>query len=228
MPNYRTENAKNLLRSFTAVRVINNKWIVNAVLSIINGLIFDYLFIMASSSLKYNLFASFYGQGLRQTFLSHLCRHLNENGITVFTNQDLVRGEPVLPSLVQRIRESRISIVVLSQKYASSSWCLNELVEILRCRETMGHIVMTIFYRVDPSHVRNQTGDFGNIFVQTCAGKTEEERRMWSQALTDVGNIAGEDSRNWFVFSLASFFWLFLKSDLEKFINESTKSFLFY
>lgn len=92
----------------------------------------------------------------------------------------------------------------------------------------MGHIVMTIFYRVDPSHVRNQTGDFGNIFVQTCAGKTEEERRMWSQALTDVGNIAGEDSRNWFVFSLASFFWLFLKSDLEKFINESTKSFLFY
>ncbi|RID44452.1 hypothetical protein BRARA_I01243 [Brassica rapa] len=152
---------------------------------------------MASSSLKYNLFASFYGQGLRQTFLSHLCRQLNENGITVFTNQDLVRGEPVLPSLVQRIRESRISIVVLSQKYASSSWCLNELVEILRCRETMGHIVMTIFYRVDPSHVRNQTGDFGNIFVQTCAGKTEEERRMWSQALTDVGNIAGEDSRNW-------------------------------
>ncbi|CAN7026225.1 unnamed protein product [Brassica oleracea var. botrytis] len=173
---------------------------------------------MASSSLKDNLFASFYGQGLRQTFLSHLCRQLNENGITMFTNQDLVRGEPVLPSLIQRIRESRISIVVLSQKYASSSWCLSELVEILRCRENMGHIVMTIFYRVDPSHVRNQTGDFGNIFVETCADKTEEERRMWSQALTDVGNIAGEDSLKWFVSFLLRSIGYFLKIPFGKFI----------
>lgn len=82
----------------------------------------------------------------------------------------------------------------------------------------MGHIVMTIFYRVDPSHVRNQTGDFGNIFVETCAGKTEEEKRMWSQALTDVGNIAGEYSLNWFV--------SFLLRSIGYFLNPIWKSLL--
>jgi len=60
---------------------------------------------------------------------------------------------------------------------------------------------MTIFYGVNPSDVRKQTGEFGIAFNETCARKTEEERSKWSQALTYVGNIAGEDFIHWFVFS---------------------------
>ena len=89
--------------------------------------------------------------------------------------------------------------MVLTKNYASSSWCLDELLEILKCKEEMGQIVMTIFYGVDPSHVRKQTGDFGKVLKKTCSGKTEEEKQRWSQALTDVGNIAGEHFLNWFV-----------------------------
>ncbi|KFK40486.1 hypothetical protein AALP_AA2G002100, partial [Arabis alpina] len=40
-------------------------------------------------------------------------------------------------------------------------------------------------------------GEFGEAFNETCAGKTDEKRRRWSQALTDAGNIAGEDFKNW-------------------------------
>ncbi|QBJ07459.1 hypothetical protein EYS10_02475 (plasmid) [Rahnella aquatilis] len=76
---------------------------------------------------------------------------------------------------------------------------MDELLGILKCKEEMGQIVMTIFYGVDPSDVRKQTGDFGKVFKETCRRKTEEERRRWSQALTDVGNIAGEHFLNWFV-----------------------------
>ncbi|CAH8380604.1 unnamed protein product [Eruca vesicaria subsp. sativa] len=147
---------------------------------------------------RYNVFVSFHGQDARKSFLSHLRRQFNENGITMFDDQGIERGQTITPALKQAIRESRISIVVLTKNYASSSWCLDELLEILKCKEpAVGQIVMTVFYGVDPSHVRKQTEDFGKVFDETCARKTEEERREWSQALTVAGNIAGEDFINW-------------------------------
>ncbi|CAF1919510.1 unnamed protein product, partial [Brassica napus] len=49
----------------------------------------------------------------------------------------------------------------------------------------------------DPSHVRKQTGDFGNIFEETCKNKTEEVIIQWRRALTDVANTLGCHSVNW-------------------------------
>ncbi|KAG7658326.1 Toll/interleukin-1 receptor homology (TIR) domain [Arabidopsis suecica] len=115
----------------------------------------------------------------------------------MFDDQAIERGQTISPELTRGIRESRISIVVLSKNYASSSWCLDELLEILKCKEDIGQIVMTVFYGVDPSDVRKQTGDILKVFKKTCSGKTEEKRRRWSQALNDVGNIAGEHFLNW-------------------------------
>jgi energy-coupling factor transporter ATP-binding protein EcfA2 len=111
----------------------------------------------------------------------------------MFDDQGIERSQTIAPALIQAIRESRISIVVLSKNYASSSWCLNELVEILKCKD----VVMPIFYEVDPSDVRKQTGDFGKAFKNSCKSKTKEERQRWIQALIFVGNIAGEHSLKW-------------------------------
>ncbi|XP_019085239.1 PREDICTED: disease resistance protein RML1B-like [Camelina sativa] len=155
----------------------------------------------SSSSLsrtwQYRVFTSFHGPDVRKTFLSHLRKQFNYNGITMFDDQGIERSQTIANALTRAIRESRISIVVLSKNYASSGWCLNELVEILECKEDMGQIVMTVFYGVDPSDVRKQTGDFGIAFNETCTRKTEQERQRWSQALNDVGNIAGEHLQNW-------------------------------
>ncbi|KAG7611160.1 Toll/interleukin-1 receptor homology (TIR) domain superfamily, partial [Arabidopsis suecica] len=142
---------------------------------------------------RYNVFPSFHGGDIRKTFLSHLRKQFNSNGITMFDDQGIERSQTIAPALIQAIRESRISIVVLSKNYASSSWCLNELVEILKCKD----VVMPIFYEVDPSDVRKQTGDFGKAFKKSCKSKTKEERQRWIQALIDVGNIAGEHSLKW-------------------------------
>ncbi|KAF8094300.1 hypothetical protein N665_0366s0018 [Sinapis alba] len=147
---------------------------------------------------RYNVFVSFHGPDARKSFLSHLRRQFDENGITMFDDQGMERGQTITSALKRAIRESRISIVVLTKNYASSSWCLDELLEILKCKEAaIGQIVLTVFHGVDPSHVREQTGDFGKIFNETCARKTEDHRRNWSQALTEASNIAGEHFPNW-------------------------------
>ncbi|AAG27764.1 disease resistance protein, putative [Arabidopsis thaliana] len=140
---------------------------------------------------RYMTFTSFHGPDVRNTFLSHLRKQFNTNGITMFDDQRMERSQTLAPTLTQAIRESKIYIVLLSKNYASSSWCLDELLEILNCKEKRGQRVMTIFYGVNPSDVRKQTGEFGIAFNETCARKTEEERRKWSHALTCVGNITG-------------------------------------
>ncbi|KAL0681257.1 hypothetical protein Bca4012_048104 [Brassica carinata] len=156
---------------------------------------------MASSSSlscnsKYDVFLSFRGEDVRKGFLSHVRKELQRKGIIAFVDDKIERGESVGPLLVGAIRQSRVAVVLLSRNYASSSWCLDELVEIMKCRKEDQQKVMTIFYEVDPSHVRKQTGDFGKAFEETCVGKTEEVKQEWRQALNDVADIAGYHSSN--------------------------------
>ncbi|KFK26757.1 hypothetical protein AALP_AA8G289500 [Arabis alpina] len=58
-------------------------------------------------------------------------------------------------------------------------------------------MVIPIFYEVDPSHVRKQTGDFGKAFEITCEGKAEDHIERWKKALAKVAGLAGYDSQNW-------------------------------
>ncbi|KAG2277121.1 hypothetical protein Bca52824_059676 [Brassica carinata] len=154
---------------------------------------------MASSSRswRYNVFPSFHGPDVRVTFMSHLKKQFQHNGIIAFNDEGIERSKLIGTELIRSIRESRISIVVLSENYGSSSWCLNELLEILKCQESAGQIVMTVFYKVDPCDVRKQMGEFGKTFKETCEGKTETQVHKWIHALTHVANIAGEHSVNW-------------------------------
>ncbi|KAF8090420.1 hypothetical protein N665_0477s0024 [Sinapis alba] len=149
---------------------------------------------MASSSTRvrrYHVFPSFHGPDLRRKFLSHLHNLFASKGVTVFKDQEIIRGQTIRPELQQAIRESRISIVVLSRNFASSSWCLDELVEILECKEAWGQKVMTIFYDVDPSDVRIQSGDFGRAFEKTSGEHSltwEDEAKMIEKIVVDVAN----------------------------------------
>ncbi|KAG7543923.1 Toll/interleukin-1 receptor homology (TIR) domain [Arabidopsis thaliana x Arabidopsis arenosa] len=90
-----------------------------------------------------------------------------------------------------------MSIVAFSENFANSSWCLDELVEIMECNKEMGKIVIPIFYGVEPSHVKKQTESFGETFNKTCKGIPEEKILQWREALSEAATTAGVDSRDW-------------------------------
>ena len=131
-------------------------------------------------------------------------------GITPFSDNEIKRGESIGPELIRVIRGSKIAIILLSRNYASSIWCLDELVEIIKCREELGQTVMAIFYKVYPSDVKNLTGDFGKVFRKTCAGETKENIGRWRQALAKVATVAGYHSGNWLVLLLPTCSIIFL------------------
>ncbi|KAG5226415.1 TMV resistance protein [Salix suchowensis] len=66
-------------------------------------------------------------------------------------------GEDISPALVEAIEQSRASIVLLSPNYVDSTWCLEELVKILECKE---QIVLPVCYGVDPSETSRKRGTY--------------------------------------------------------------------
>ncbi|XP_042491894.1 TMV resistance protein N-like [Macadamia integrifolia] len=115
----------------------------------------------SSSGRSYDVFPSFRGEDTRNTFTAHLYNALDDAGIHTFKDDErLCTGEEIGPELLSAIEQSRISIPIFSKNYASSKWCLNELVKIVECRKTMNQLVLPIFYDVDPSDVRNHTGSY--------------------------------------------------------------------
>ncbi|XP_031737216.1 TMV resistance protein N isoform X3 [Cucumis sativus] len=138
----------------------------------------------------FDVFLSFRGEDTRSNFTSHLNMALRQRGINVFIDNRISRGQEISASLFEAIEESKISIVIISQNYASSSWCLNELVKIIMCKELRGQVVLPIFYKVNPSQVRKQNGAFGEAFAELEV-RFFDKMQAWGEALTAVSHMSG-------------------------------------
>ncbi|XP_076897502.1 uncharacterized protein LOC143550796 [Bidens hawaiensis] len=69
---------------------------------------------------------------------------------------ELMIGKSIAQELLRAIEESAIYIIIFSENYATSSWCLDELVKIMSCHKIRGRVVLPVFYGVSPSDVRKQ------------------------------------------------------------------------
>ncbi|XP_021909028.1 TMV resistance protein N-like isoform X2 [Carica papaya] len=151
---------------------------------------------LSISRCAYHVFLSFRGEDTRQKFTDHLYTALVQAGIHTFRDDDgIERGKDIEAELQTAIQLSKISIVVLSEDYASSRWCLDELVIIMERRRssTSEHFVIPVFHYVDPSKVRKQTGNFADAFAKHEERFKEDMEKVekWRAALRDVAGLGG-------------------------------------
>ncbi|KEH15880.1 disease resistance protein (TIR-NBS-LRR class) [Medicago truncatula] len=149
----------------------------------------------------YDVFINFRGEDTRKSLVSHLYAALLNAGINTFLDDEkLKKGWEVKPELLRAIHGSQICLVVFSQHYTQSSWCLVELLKIMENRRSNNRqVVIPIFYHVDPSVVRRQVGDFGKALEAITKRinppkERQELLRTWKRALTQAANISGWDS----------------------------------
>jgi hypothetical protein len=166
-----------------------------------------------ASTLSYDVFISFRGEDTRLGFTGFLYKTLSDRGFRTFfdhndDDDDARRG------IEKAIEESMISIIVFSENYASSAWCLDELVCILDsytkkkytnnnnyyCRR----FVFPVFYNVDPSHVRHQKG----IYAQALDAHEKKNNfksdklKKWRNALNQAANFSGSHFKQGWVLSV--------------------------
>ena len=148
-----------------------------------------------------DVFLNFRGEDTRNNFTDHLYRALEGKRIKTFKDDTkLEPGNPISLKLLDAIEKSRIAVVILSKNYASSTWCLEELVKILECMEEGGLTVLPIFYHVDPSHVRNQKRSFAEAFAEHENRLQKEQVEIWRKALRDVAKLSGKTLTNGYHF----------------------------
>ncbi|XP_015887234.1 disease resistance protein LAZ5-like [Ziziphus jujuba] len=150
----------------------------------------------SSNSIKpYDVFMSFSGEDTRNGFTSHLYYALSEEGILTYMDdvKQTEKGEGISSTLLEAIEESEYFIVILSENYASSVWCLTELVKIVECKQVSGRKVFPIYYHVEPTHIRKQRGIFEEAFERHEQRFIHdlEKVQSWRYALRRVIDIVG-------------------------------------
>ncbi|KAK1413489.1 hypothetical protein QVD17_35263 [Tagetes erecta] len=166
-----------------------------------------------ASSSNFDVFLSFRGVDTRLGFVDHLHNALLDANLNTFLDDaEIDNGDDLRPELERAIKASRASIIVLSTNYASSTWCLDELVLILTVvmileqRLASGQLVIPIFYHVEPTHVKKQEGSFGVAMAEhrhkmqaeaNAAKKSKWAKKIdrWSNALTQVAQLKGKDAK---------------------------------
>jgi len=146
-------------------------------------------------SFTYDVYLNFRGEDTRYGFTSHLFHALIQRGINTFFDDK--GDETTSSSLVNAIKQSRISIIILSKNYAFSSFCLKELTAILGCFEEKdiknGQFVFPVFYDVYPSDVRNCKGSYGEALAKHEHPFKDDiqEVKRWRSALEMAAQLSG-------------------------------------
>lgn len=137
----------------------------------------------------YDVFLSFSGIDTRRGFINPLYRCLKERFRPFKDNPELRLGDKLTEGLIKGIKRSRIFVIVISENYASSAFCLYELLVILdEFAKRNGRRILTVFYNTSPSDVLHQTGNFGRKLSVLANSATPQSLDKWIKALSKIGS----------------------------------------
>ncbi|XP_065629618.1 disease resistance protein RPV1 [Quercus suber] len=165
---------------------------------------------------EYQVFVSFRGADLRTGFISHFFAALDHEMIGAFRDDiDLPKGGEIGPELLKAIDTSKILVVVFSKNYATSDWCLDELVKIMERKRLLNQRVLPIFYGVSQSEVLEPKG----IFAEALLKGPEDKVNNWRAALKEAADLAGLQVEQ---YSLESEFIKEIVENIKKILNEKS------
>lgn len=144
----------------------------------------------SSTDPKHQVFINFRGAQLRHSFVSHLVDALERHGVSFFVDANQSKGEK-LEKNFNRIEESKIALVVFSTGYTESAWCLQELVKIKELMDEGKLVAIPIFYKVEPSQVKNLTGVFGESFWNLWRIQRDSHIIKWKEAFRSIASKLG-------------------------------------
>ncbi|KVI01740.1 Toll/interleukin-1 receptor homology (TIR) domain-containing protein [Cynara cardunculus var. scolymus] len=147
----------------------------------------DILHPSSSATCAYHIFLSFNCADIRKHFTDHLYTAFCNAGFHTFRDDHEIQKR-------QRI-DSMMSVIVFSREYASSEWCLDELVRILQRRNSDDrHRLFPIFYNVEPTEVGYQKGSFKECFdrYEGSGEHSKEKIDEWREALKEVSKLTGK------------------------------------
>ncbi|KAI8532384.1 hypothetical protein RHMOL_Rhmol11G0211100 [Rhododendron molle] len=136
---------------------------------------------------RYDIFLSFRGLDTRKKFTDHLYHALMREGFQTFRDDDEIdKGEDIKFEMRKAIRNSWMSVIVLSENYANSMSCLFELQTILELCKKSDHFVLPVFYEVEPEVLKEQSKNL--VFERKEA--TVERVKGWNAALKEGPDLA--------------------------------------
>ncbi|KDP22127.1 hypothetical protein JCGZ_25958 [Jatropha curcas] len=140
------------------------------------------------SSNYYHVLLSYKLEDTNKSLVSYLYKELERKGLLCFKANEKLPKEKSVPSEISNaIGLSRFAVVIISETYVSSNWCLDELEKIIQCKETKGLSVLPIFYNVDPLHVKDRVDSTLEL----------EHVQRWREVLNKLALLDGFNSRDW-------------------------------
>ncbi|CAL1370857.1 unnamed protein product [Linum trigynum] len=169
----------------------------------------------------YEVFVSCTGPEIQNHFGDFLYNYLARSKIRTFGNEEqLPKGQKIVPALLDTITHSKLYIPILSKDYASSEWRLRELAKMVECCKVgTGHLILPIFYFVQPAEVQHQKGAYSEAFELHKKEHDEETVNIWKAALEEVGAInngwivTASDGQGAIVEQVYSTVWSHLRQD---------------
>ncbi|GLJ10587.1 hypothetical protein SUGI_0131180 [Cryptomeria japonica] len=139
----------------------------------------------------YDAFINHRGPDVKNFVASEIYNFLQRMGYRAFLDQPELKPGDSIPSTIHNaITTSTVQIAIFSPRYAESSWCLDELLLMLKTKA----LFIPVFCDVKPSDLRHPNN---GVYAPAFAEHEDKRRfnkkklRQWKAALRFSSNISG-------------------------------------